>query len=146
MVKSPWPGRPPSDARRVLIVDDNKDSAESLALLLDAVGNLTDTAHDGLEAVAAAERFRPDVVFLDIGLPKLNGFDAASRIREQPWGRSMVLVALTGWGQEEYRRRGRDAGFDIHLVKPVDPSTLMKLLASLPSDPDDRQPDGTPSP
>lgn len=145
MVKSTWPGQPTSGARRVLIVDDNKDSAESLALLLDAVGNLTDTAHDGLEAVAAAERFRPDVVFLDIGLPKLNGFDAASRIREQPWGRSMVLVALTGWGQEEYRRRGRDAGFDIHLVKPVDPNTLMKLLASLPSDPDDRQPDGTPS-
>ena len=132
------PGSGREAARRVLVVDDNRDSAESLALLLNVTGNETDTAHDGLEAVAAAERFRPDVVFLDIGLPKLNGFDAASRIREQPWGKNMVLVALTGWGQEEYRRKARDSGFDVHLVKPIDPQTLMKLLASLPLDPDGR--------
>jgi DNA-binding response OmpR family regulator len=128
-------GREREAVRRVLVVDDNRDSAESLALLLNVTGIETDTAHDGLEAVAAAERFRPDVVLLDIGLPKLNGFDAALRIREQPWGKSMVLVAVTGWGQEEYRRKARDSGFDIHLVKPVDPDTLMKLLDSLPRDP-----------
>ena len=83
--------------------------------------------------MAGAERFRPEVVFLDIGLPKLSGIDAARRIREQPWGKDMVLVALTGWGQEEDRRQSKDAGFDAHLVKPVDLDALMKLLASLGS-------------
>ena len=99
-------------ARRILVVDDNRDSAESLAMLLKLTGNETHIAHDGLEAVEAAARFRPDVILLDIGLPKMNGYEAARRIREQPWGKNMVLVALTGWGQEEDRQKSKDAGFD----------------------------------
>jgi len=114
------------------VVDDNGDSAESLAVLLQINGHETHTAHDGLEAVEAAEQLRPDVVLLDIGLPRLNGYDAARRIREQPWG--MVLVAVTGWGQEEDRHKSRDAGFDAHIVKPVDHGALMKLLDSLTSE------------
>ena len=115
--------------RRILIVDDNHDSAMSLGMMLDLMGNETRTAHDGLAAVEAAGEFRPDVILLDIGLPKLNGYDACRRIREQPWSRGMVIVALTGWGQEEDRRRSADAGFDHHMVKPVEVDALAKLLA-----------------
>jgi CheY-like chemotaxis protein len=82
--------------------------------------------------VEAAKTFRPDVVLLDIGLPELNGYDVARQIREHPWGQQMVLVALTGWGQEEDRRRSQEAGFDHHLTKPVDPAALTKLLAEMP--------------
>src|SRR5262249_58929769 len=89
----------------------------------------TRTAHDGLEAVEAAKKFRPDVALLDIGLPKLNGYDACRSIRAQPWGEGMVLIALTGWGQEEDKRRSKEAGFNFHLVKPVDLADLEKLLA-----------------
>ena len=89
------------------------------------------TAHDGLAAVEAAATFQPDVALLDIGMPKLNGHEAARRIREQPWGKAMVLIALTGWGQEDDRRRSREAGFDGHLVKPVDLGALTKLLFEL---------------
>ena len=110
--------------RRILIVDDNEDGAESLAMLLQLDGHETHTAHDGVEAVDAAERLRPDVVLLDIGLPRLNGYEVCRRIREQPWGKDMVLVALTGWGQEEDRQRSREAGFDAHMVKPVDHDVL----------------------
>jgi CheY-like chemotaxis protein len=91
------------------------------------------TAYDGLEAVTTADEFRPDVVLLDIGLPKMNGYDVAQQIRQQPWGRGLVLIALTGWGQEADRRRSTEAGFDHHLVKPVDPAELIHLLAALPS-------------
>src|SRR5439155_4701644 len=119
-------------ACRVLVVDDNQDATSSLAMLLKMAGNETHTAHDGLEAVAVAEKIRPDLVLLDIGLPKLNGLDACRRIREQPWGKDMVMVALTGWGQDDDRRKSKDAGFDAHMVKPVDYAILMKLLASLP--------------
>jgi CheY-like chemotaxis protein len=118
-------------SRRVLIVDDNADSAETLALLLQIGGNETRTAHDGLAAMAAAEAFQPEVALLDIGLPVLNGWDTARRIRAQPWGKKMILVALTGWGQEEDRRKSKEAGFDHHLVKPVDIDALMKMLAAL---------------
>jgi CheY-like chemotaxis protein len=83
--------------------------------------------------MAAAERLRPDAVLLDIGLPILNGFEVCSRIRSQPWGRDMMLIALTGWGQEEDRQRSKDAGFDAHMVKPVDHDVLLQLLVSLPS-------------
>ena len=100
-------------------------------MLLELTGNETHTAYDGLAAVEAAETFRPNVILLDIGLPKLNGYEAARKIREQPWGKSMVLVALTGWGQEDDRRKSREAGFDGHLVKPVDLADLTKLLAEL---------------
>jgi signal transduction histidine kinase len=117
--------------RRILVVDDNLDSAESLAMLLGITGHEVQTAHDGEAAVAAAETFRPEVVLLDIGLPKLNGYEAAHQIRQQPWGRKMALVALTGWGQEEDRRKSKQAGFDNHLVKPVDYAALVQLLAEL---------------
>jgi len=117
--------------RRILVVDDNQDSATSLAALLDLTGHKTHTAHDGLEAVEAAATFLPDVVLLDIGLPKLNGYDACRKIREQPSGKGIVLIALTGWGQDEDRRKSQAAGFDAHLVKPVDYDALMKLLAEL---------------
>ena len=97
-------------------------------MLLKLTGKEVETAHDGLGAVEAAERFRPDVVLLDIGLPKLNGYDACRRIREQPWSKNIVLVAATGWGQEDDRRQAIEAGFNHHLVKPVDFATLTKLL------------------
>jgi signal transduction histidine kinase/ActR/RegA family two-component response regulator len=115
--------------RRFLIVDDSKDAAMSLAMLLKISGNETRIAYDGLEAVEAARQFHPDVVLLDIGLPKLNGYDACRRIREQQGGKDMVMVALTGWGQEEDRRKSHEAGFDYHIVKPVDYQALMSLLA-----------------
>ncbi|HWM92572.1 MAG TPA: ATP-binding protein [Thermoanaerobaculia bacterium] len=117
--------------RRILVVDDNKDSADSLALLLTLQGSEVRTAYDGLEAVEAAAAFKPDVILSDIGMPKLNGYEAAQRIREQSQGRRVVLVAMTGWGQEEDRRRSVEAGFDFHLVKPVDLTALEQLLASL---------------
>ncbi len=117
---------------RVLVVDDNRDSAETLEMLLRIKANEVRTAHDGLEAVEVAEAFRPELVLLDIGLPKLNGYEVARRIREQPWGRAVTLVALTGWGQDEDRRRSMEAGFDHHVVKPVDFDALEKLLAGSP--------------
>src|SRR5262249_5693493 len=116
-------------ARRILVVDDNTDAASSLARLLEITGNETQTAHDGLQALEAAEKFRPDVVLLDIGLPRLNGYEACRHIREQAWSKGMVLVALTGWGQDDDRRKSHEAGFDHHLIKPVDYAVLMKLLA-----------------
>jgi signal transduction histidine kinase len=121
----------PTAGRRILIVDDNQDSAMSLAMLLEVSGHEARTAFDGLQAVDAAAEFRPDVVLMDLGMPKLNGYDAAVRIRQQPWGERMILVAVTGWGQEEDRRRTTEAGFDGHLVKPVDYGAFKKLLASL---------------
>jgi PAS domain S-box-containing protein len=123
----------PAPGHRILIVDDNEDGAESLAMMLQLGGHETHTAHDGLDAVAAAERLRPHAVLLDIGLPGLNGYEVCRRIRENPWGKDLVLVAVTGWGQEADRARSRDAGFDAHIVKPVDPEALMKLLSDLPT-------------
>jgi signal transduction histidine kinase/PAS domain-containing protein/ActR/RegA family two-component response regulator len=121
-------GRP---GRRALVVDDNIDSADSLAMLLRVTGHEAVTAHDGVEALAVAERVQPEVIFLDIGMPRLNGYEAARRIREAPWGRDMLLVAMTGWGKDEDRRRSREAGFDAHLVKPADCNELLKLMESL---------------
>jgi PAS domain S-box-containing protein len=118
---------------RILIVDDNLDGAESLAMLLEEVGQETFEAHDGLQALDAAERVRPDAILLDIGLPKLNGYEVCRRIRQRPWGGKLMIVAMTGWGQEEDRQRSIEAGFDSHLVKPVDFDLLMKLLDSLPA-------------
>jgi CheY-like chemotaxis protein len=115
--------------RRVLVVDDNVDAAESLVVLLGMLGHDTARAHDGEAALQQAARFCPDVVLLDLGLPKLSGHDVALRIREQPWGRDVVVVALTGWGQDSDRRRSREAGFDHHLVKPVSIATLREVLA-----------------
>ena len=115
-------------ARRVLVVDDNQDTATSLATLVELLGNETKTAFDGLEALATAESFRPDVVLLDIGMPKLDGLEVCRRIRARPWSGKTVVVACTGWGQEEDKRRSTEAGFDHHVVKPVDPATLRALL------------------
>ena len=113
---------------RILVVDDNRDAAESLAMLLTAMGNIVHTAHDGEEAVAAAGNFRPDVVLCDIGLPKLNGYEACRRMKEQAWDKKMILIAVTGWGQVEDRRKSSEAGFGYHMVKPVDLNNLSNLL------------------
>jgi len=121
----------PLTARRILVVDDKRDSATSLAILLNLTGHKTHIAHDGLEAVEAAATFRPEVILLDIGLPKLNGYEACRQIRQQPWGKDIVIVALTGWGQDEDRRKSQEAGFDGHLIKPVEHAVLTKLLAEL---------------
>jgi PAS domain S-box-containing protein len=115
---------------RVLIADDNADTADSLALLLRALGHEVRTARDGREAVRVAETFQPAVVVLDIGMPVMSGYEAARRIREQPWGDGMALVAVSGWGQAEDKRRAREAGFSHHFTKPVDPMELVQLLAA----------------
>ncbi|MFO0968892.1 MAG: PAS domain S-box protein [Gemmataceae bacterium] len=117
--------------RRILVVDDNRDSAHSLSLLLKLVGNEVRTVHDGLEAVEAAERFRPQVILMDVGMPRLNGYEATRRIREQAWSGSVIIIAVTGWGQEVDKLRSRAAGCHGHLVKPVQLSDLEKLLAEL---------------
>jgi signal transduction histidine kinase len=122
---------PSSSKCRILVVDDNRDAAISLGLMLKIMGHEPRTAFDGLEAVEAAEAFRPNVVLLDIGLPRLNGYDTCRRIRQQSWGETMVLIALTGWGQEEDKCRSKAAGFNFHMVKPVDPADLEKLIAGL---------------
>jgi CheY-like chemotaxis protein len=116
---------------KILVVDDNHDSALSLAMMLSIMGHDTRTAHDGESAVTTAESFLPEVVLLDIGLPKLNGYEVAQRIRQHPWGRSMFLIAVTGWGQEEDRQRSAEVGLNVHMVKPVEPAALEKLLAEL---------------
>jgi PAS domain S-box-containing protein len=116
-----------AQSRRILVVDDNGDAADSLCMLLKSRGHDVHVAYDGLEAVGAAVTFDPDVVLLDIGLPKLSGYEAARRIREAR-GDGILLVAITGWGQEEDRRRSRDAGFDHHLTKPVDPAAISRLI------------------
>lgn len=123
----------PIARHRVLVVDDNVDAADSLAMMLEVLGHETQTAHDGLQGIETAAAFRPDVILLDIGMPRLNGYDTCHRIREQPWGKDVVIVALTGWGQDEDRRRSKEAGFDRHLVKPVEPIAFEQLLADLQS-------------
>ena len=123
----------PTSDLRILVVDDNRDAAESLAMLLKMMGNNVHTAHDGEEAVTAAREFQPQLVLCDIGLPKLNGYEACRQMKAQAWDKNMILIAVTGWGQANDRRKAREAGFDDHLVKPVDPQALMKLLAKLES-------------
>jgi len=118
--------------RRILVVDDNRDAAEALAMMLRIQGHDVRTAFDGLEGVAAAAAFRPEAILLDLGMPKLDGCAAARRIRAEPWGREPYLVALTGWGADEDRRQARAAGFDVHLTKPVDLDALTKMIAELP--------------
>jgi CheY-like chemotaxis protein len=129
---SPVNERQNATLRRILVVDDNHDAAESLALWLRLSGHEPHIAHDGLEAVEMAAEVRPDLILLDIGLPQINGYEAARRIREQPGGKDVVLIALTGWGQDEDRQRSLESGFDGHMVKPLHPDTLANLLADLP--------------
>ncbi len=117
---------------RILIADDNPDVADSLAMMLRLMGNEVRSVCDGEQAIEQAVAFAPELILLDIGMPGLDGYEAARRIREQQWDRHLVLVALTGWGQEEDRRRSIDAGFDYHFTKPVDPAVLEKLISQLP--------------
>lgn len=131
--KQPQPSGDETEPRqgsrcRVLIADDNRDSADSLSLLLELAGYETWAAHDGLEAIQAAMTHTPDVALLDIGMPKINGYEVARRIRQEPWGQRMLLVAITGWGQDDDKQQSREAGFDHHLTKPVNLADLKDLL------------------
>jgi two-component system CheB/CheR fusion protein len=128
-------GITPMACKRILIADDNADSVTTLSMMLEMLGNEVRIAHDGEAAVRAAQEFRPDAILLDIGMPKLNGYDACARLRAMPETAQAYMVALTGWGQEEDRIRARDAGFDHHMVKPVEPALLEKLIAELPRRP-----------
>ena len=121
-------GEPKAAGSRILVVDDSVDSAETLGELLKIWGHDVRLAHDGPGAVAAARDYRPEVVLLDIGLPGMDGFAVAAKLREEGIGGRM-LVALTGYGEQQDRDRARQVGFDHHLVKPIDPETLQKLLA-----------------
>jgi PAS domain S-box-containing protein len=125
----PASGTSPIQKRRILVVDDNEDAAQSLGFLLELAGHELHLAYDGEQAVAMARELRPEIAFVDIGLPKLNGYGVAQSIRAEPWGRRMALIALTGWGQDEDKRRALAAGFDFHLTKPVDPDQVDALIA-----------------
>jgi CheY-like chemotaxis protein len=114
---------------RILVVDDNQDAAISFAMLLKEMGHEVDTACDGREGVAKAETFGPDLIFLDLGMPGMDGIEAGKYLRALPGGKSMILVALTGWAQNRDLQRTREAGFDGHLLKPIDPVALDRLLA-----------------
>jgi CheY-like chemotaxis protein len=116
-------------ARRILIADDNVDAAASLALLLEMQGHETRTANNGREAVELAETFQPDIIFMDLGMPQVDGIEATRQIRAEPWGKAMVIVALTGWGQESNRRQTRAVGMDLHLVKPINLEGIAAVLA-----------------
>jgi signal transduction histidine kinase/ActR/RegA family two-component response regulator len=121
----------PHERRRILVVDDNRDAAESLAMMLQLLRHEVRVAHDGVEAIEATAAFRPEVVLLDIGMPRMNGYEAARHIRKQPGGDQVVLIALTGWGQAADKQLAMEAGFDLHLTKPVDPSLLVKRMSEV---------------
>lgn len=121
--------RPVAVKRTVLVADDNQDGAEALTMLLEILGHTVHVAHDGIEAVALAERVHPDIVFMDIGMPRLSGLDATRQIRQRDWGKSMTIIALTGWGQDADRQRSRDVGCDGHMVKPINADDLSNMLA-----------------
>src|SRR5262249_14706478 len=123
----------PTAQRRILVADDNDLAASSLATLLELMGHEVRIAKDGIEAVDVATTFEPQGILMDIGMPNLNGYDACRRIREQPWAGGTILVALTGWGQDEARRRSREAGFTHHLVKPISPDDLAQVLGARPA-------------
>jgi len=126
VIRDAGPGR--RSRCRVLVVDDNHDGADSLAMLLGFLGHDVRTAYDGEAAVALAEEYRPQVVLLDVEMPKMNGYDACRRIRQQPWSQGVTLVACTGWGQDEDRQRTKEAGFNYHIVKPIDPAVLQDVI------------------
>jgi PAS domain S-box-containing protein len=126
---SPAEASPAAQRRRVLVVDDSRDAAEMMAMMLEFMGNEVRTAFTGTQAIAAAGAFRPELILMDIGMPELDGYEAARRIRDEPWGRDICIIALTGWGQDRDRVRSREAGCDGHLVKPVEPAALERLLA-----------------
>ena len=120
-------------ARRILVVDDNRDVADSLAMLLEVDGHEVCTAYDGAEAMHTAERSRPEIVLLDLGLPVMDGYEVCRAIRQQPWGKDIMVIAVSGWGQEEDKLKSSEAGFNAHLVKPVEAPALKNLLASTPA-------------
>lgn len=126
----------PSHRHRVLVVDDNRDSAQLLGLVLKVLGNDVRLAHDGSEAIEAAKEFLPSVVLMDLGMPRMDGYQAARHIRQQPWGEKIFLVALTGWGQDEDKQRTQEAGFNYHLTKPAEPAEIQQLLNDLAESPD----------
>jgi PAS domain S-box-containing protein len=128
---TPGAAGPEVPRRRVLVVDDNEDSAEVLAMVLQRAGHEVVTAYDGLTAVASAQRFTPEVMIVDIGLPGINGYEVARRLRADPAIAKVFLIALTGWGSDDDRRRAAEAGFDVHLTKPIDASVVRKLIAQL---------------
>jgi CheY-like chemotaxis protein len=119
------------DHLRVLVADDNRDSADSFAMFLQISGHEVRTAYAGDEALAIAAEFSPQVALVDIGMPEVNGYEVARRIRAAEWGKDVILVAITGWGQDEDKRQAEAAGFDHHLVKPVDLDRLQQLIAQL---------------
>jgi CheY-like chemotaxis protein len=119
----------PIKGRRILVIDDNKDAAQILGMVLEMSGHEVHLGYDGEQAVAMARDLLPEIALVDIGLPKLNGYGVAQNIRAEPWGEKMVLIALTGWGQEEDKRRAIAAGFNFHLTKPVDPDQVDALIA-----------------
>jgi CheY-like chemotaxis protein len=115
-------------AERILVVDDNRDAAQTMAYLLQAEGHVVKTAFGGEEAVTQAAEFRPDLIFMDLGMPRVDGYEATRRIRAQSGDRQLRIIALTGWGQAADRQRASDAGMDGHLVKPADPRVLRELI------------------
>ena len=117
--------------RRILVVDDNQDAATSMAMMLSLLESDVKVAHDGIQAVEIAEQFRPQLILMDVGMPRLNGYDATRRIREQSWGRQIAIIALTGWGQDADKTLSREAGCNGHLVKPVDLLDLQRLLTDI---------------
>jgi PAS domain S-box-containing protein len=121
-------GAMPRAVRRILVADDVRDAADSLAIALRLSGHEVRTAYDGVSALAEAEQFRPEVAILDIGMPGLTGYEACQRIRERPWGKDIMLIAVTGWGGPEDARRAIEAGFDRKMVKPADPNAILRLL------------------
>jgi CheY-like chemotaxis protein len=125
------PPRRADAALQVLIADDNHDAAASLAALLELEGHRVEVVHDGADALEALRRARPELALLDIGMPKVNGYEIARRTRAEPWGRATTLVAVTGWGQDSDRERALAAGFDRHGVKPIDPNAALELCATL---------------
>lgn len=127
---APQPAAKPA-SQRILVADDNADSAETCAMLLQLWGHEVRVAGDGQAAVDAAREFRPQIALIDIGMPRLNGYEVAQAVRRADWGRDMVLVAVTGWGQDEDKQKAAAAGFDRHLAKPVDPQQLQPLIEEI---------------
>jgi CheY-like chemotaxis protein len=131
LAQAPRPVRAAGPALRIVVTDDNEDSASSMAGALRALGHEVRMAFDGTQCIDVCRSFEPEVLLLDIGMPRLNGYDTARIIRMEPWGAGMLIVAMTGWGQEEDRKRGVHAGFDHHLVKPVDFDALAGILGAV---------------
>ncbi len=127
-------GPPPAgNGRRILVVDDNRDAAATLSRMLKLMGNDVRMTHDGIQSLGVADEFRPEIILMDVGMPGMSGYEATRRIREQPWGSSTIIIALTGWGQAGDRIQSKAAGCDGHLVKPVSLPDLNQMLATFNS-------------